>query len=147
MKGALPKPTLLELDEYDIKQRVIEALTTTCSHAILFSTVNVEKDAVRIANELQISISTVYKTLTNLEKLSLIEIQRFNISDEGKKIKMYRSRIKKQIYLLIKMNLKFYYTQINIKIIRFGLVARKSCGMSHIMSKFMQKLIVNADSP
>ena len=95
MKGALPKPTLLELDEYDIKQRVIEALTTTCSHAILFSTVNVEKDAVRIANELQISISTVYKTLTNLEKLSLIEIQRFNISDEGKKIKMYRSRIKK----------------------------------------------------
>ena len=95
MKGALPKPTLLELDEYDIKQRVIEALTTTCSHAILFSTVNAEKDAVKIANELQISISTVYKTLTNLEKLSLIEIQRFNISDEGKKIKMYRSRIKK----------------------------------------------------
>ena len=95
MKGALPKPTLLELDEYDINQRVIEALTTTCSHAILFSTVNVEKDAVKIANELQISISTVYKTLTNLEKLSLIEIQRFNISDEGKKIKMYRSRIKR----------------------------------------------------
>ena len=29
MKGILPKPTLLELDEYDINQRVIEALTTT----------------------------------------------------------------------------------------------------------------------
>ena len=55
MKGILPKPTLLELDEYDINQRVIEALTTTCSHAVLFSIVNVEKDAVEIANELQIS--------------------------------------------------------------------------------------------
>ena len=95
MKGLLPKPTLLELDEYDIKQRIIEALTTTCSHAVLFSIVNVEKDAVKIANELQISLSAVYKTLSNLEKLSLIEIQRFKITNEGKKIKMYRSRIKK----------------------------------------------------
>ena len=48
MKGILPKPTLLELDEYDINQRVIEALTPTCSHAVLFSIVNVEKDAVEI---------------------------------------------------------------------------------------------------
>jgi len=95
MKGTLPKPTLLELDEYDINQRVIEALTTTCSHAVLFSIVNVEKDAVEIANELQISLSSSYKALTNLEKLSLVEIQRFKITDDGKKIKMYRSMIKK----------------------------------------------------
>ena len=95
MRGLLPKPTLLELDEYDIKQRIIEALTTTCSHAVLFSIVNVEKDAVQIANELQISLSAVYKTLSNLEKLSLAEIQRFKITNEGKKIKMYRSKIRK----------------------------------------------------
>jgi predicted transcriptional regulator len=95
MKGLLPKPTLLELDEYDIKQRIIEALTTTCSHAVLFSIVNVEKDAIKIAGELQISLSAVYKTISNLEKLSLVEIQRFKITNEGKKIKMYRSRIKK----------------------------------------------------
>ena len=94
MKGTLPKPTLLELDEYDINQRVIEALTTTCSHAILFSIVDIEKDVVEISNELQISLSTTYKALTNLEKLSLVEIQRFKITNEGKKIKMYRSRVK-----------------------------------------------------
>ena len=95
MKGVLPKPTLLELDEYDINQRVIEALTTTCSHAVLFSIVNAAKDAIEISNELQISLSTTYKALTNLEKLSLVEIQRFKITDDGKKIKMYHSRIKK----------------------------------------------------
>jgi|TARA_B100000315_G_scaffold48064_1_gene42803 predicted transcriptional regulator len=93
MKGILPKPTLLELDEYDINQRIIEALTTTCSHAVLFSIVDTEKDAVKISDELQLSLSAVYKTLTNLEKLSLIEIHRFRITD-GKKIKMYRSKIK-----------------------------------------------------
>ena len=94
MRGALPKPTLLELDEYDINQRIIEALTTTCSHAILFSVVDKEKDAVQISGQLQISLSSVYKTLANLEKLSLIEIQRFHISTDNKKIKMYRSKIK-----------------------------------------------------
>ena len=61
----------------------------------MFSIINVEKDVVKIANELQISLSAVYKTLLNLEKLSLVEIQRFKITNEGKKIKMYRSRIKK----------------------------------------------------
>ena len=95
MKGVLPKPTLLELDEYDINQRIIEALTTTCSHALLFSVVEHEKDAVQIADELQISLSSVYKTLVSLEKLSLIEIQRFQINDDSKKIKMFRSKIKK----------------------------------------------------
>jgi len=95
MKGILPKPTLLELDEYDINQRIIEILTTTCSHAVLFSIVNAAKDAVEISDELQISLSSTYKALTNLEKLSLVEIQRFKMTDAGKKIKLYHSRIKK----------------------------------------------------
>ena len=95
MKGILPKPTLLELDEYDINQRIIEILTTTCSHAVLFSIVNAAKDAVEISDELQISLSSTYKALTNLEKLSLVEIQRFEITDAGKKIKLYRSKVKK----------------------------------------------------
>ena len=95
MNEKLPKPTLLELDEYGVNQRLIEALTNTCSHAILFSIIDAEKDTVEISNELQLSLSTVYKTLANLEKLSLVEIQRFKITNDGKKIKMYRSRIKK----------------------------------------------------
>jgi len=95
MKGILPKPTLLELDEYDINQRIIEILTTTCSHAVLFSIVDDAKDAVEISDELQISLSSTYKALTSLEKLSLVEIQRFKITDAGKKIKLYHSRVKK----------------------------------------------------
>ena len=94
MRGVLPKPTILELDEYDINQRIIEALTNTCSHAILFSIVDEEKDAIQIAGQLRISLSSVYKTLVSLEKLSLIEIQRFHINSDSKKVKMYRSRIK-----------------------------------------------------
>ena len=69
MKNVLPKPTILQLDEYDVNQRVIEALTNVCSHAVLFSIVDKAKDAGEISNDLQISISNVYKTLMNLEKL------------------------------------------------------------------------------
>ena len=95
MKKVLPKPTVLQLDEYDVNQRIIEALTNVCSHAVLFSIVDKAKDAVEISNELQISISNVYKTLMNLEKLTLIKIERFVVTNTGKKIKLYRSRIKK----------------------------------------------------
>jgi len=95
MKKVLPKPTVLQLDEYDVNQRIIEALTNVCSHAVLFSIVDKAKDAGEISNELQISISNVYKTLMNLEKLTLIKIERFVVTNTGKKIKLYRSRIKK----------------------------------------------------
>ena len=95
MKKVLPKPTILQLDEYDVNQRIIEALTNVCSHAVLFSIVDKAKDAGEISDELQISISNVYKTLMNLEKLTLIKIERFVVTSTGKKIKLYRSRIKK----------------------------------------------------
>ena len=95
MKKVLPKPTILQLNEYDVNQRIIEALTNVCSHAVLFSIVDKAKDAGEISDELQISISNVYKTLMNLEKLTLIKIERFVVTNTGKKIKLYRSRIKK----------------------------------------------------
>ena len=94
IKKVLDKPTILQLNEYDVNQRIIEALTNVCSHAVLFSIVNKAKDAEKISNELRISISNVYKTLMNLEKLALIKIEKFEITKNGKKIKQYRSRIK-----------------------------------------------------
>lgn len=62
---------------------------------MLFSVKNESKDATQIADELKISLSTVYKTLSILENLALAEVDKFVISPEGKKIKLYRSRIGK----------------------------------------------------
>ena len=94
MKGLLPKPTLLELDEYNINQRIVEALTNVCSHAVLFSVVDEAKCAIKISKELRLSLSAVYKTLVQLDKLALVKIEKFEFSNEGKKIKQYRSKIK-----------------------------------------------------
>ena len=76
-------------------QKIIESLSNICIRTVLFSIKNQSKDATQIAEELNISLSTVYKTLSNLEDLALVEIDRFIISPEGKKIKQYKSRIGK----------------------------------------------------
>ena len=92
VREALPKPNILQLSEYDITQKIMESLVNTCHRSVLFSIVNSAKDAPQIASELNISLSAVYKTLGKLEELTLVEIEKFNFID-GKKIKLYKSRI------------------------------------------------------
>ena len=97
MKEKLQKSSILELNEYDVKQRIIEALTNTCSHAILFSIVTEAKNAVQISQELQLSLSAVYKTLANLEKLTLVAIEAFKFSNEEKKLNGIEVESKKPV--------------------------------------------------
>ncbi len=91
----MSKSNMLQLSEFDITQKIIESLSNVCTRAVLFSIKEESKDATQIAEDLKISISTVYKTLATLEDLALAEVDRYVISSEGKKIKMYRSRIGK----------------------------------------------------
>ncbi len=91
----MSKPNIIQLSEFDITQKIIESLSNVCTRAVLFSIKNESKDANQIADELKISLSTVYKTLCNLEDLALVEVDKYVISSEGKKIKYYRSRIGK----------------------------------------------------
>ena len=91
----MEKPNIIQLSEFDITQKIIESLTNVCTRAVLFSVTDESKDATQIAEELNLSLSTVYKTLANLEDLTLIVVDKYVISDEGKKIKLYRSRIGK----------------------------------------------------
>ena len=92
VREALPKPNVLQLSEYDITQKIMDSLVNACHRSVLFSIISVAKDAPQIADELNISLSAVYKTLGKLEELTLVEIDRFDFI-EGKKIKLYKSRI------------------------------------------------------
>ncbi len=99
----MSKPTITQLSEYDITQKIVEALTNVCTRAVLFSIVHEPKDATQIAHEVRISLSSVYKTLSTLEDLSLINVNNYKISEEGKKIKLYKSKIG-QVVITIKDN-------------------------------------------
>ena len=91
----MTKNSIFQLRQYDVTQQIIETLANVYSRAVLFSVTSKAKDAQAIADELKISISTVYKILANLENLTLVYVDKFVISNAGKKIKFYKSRIKK----------------------------------------------------
>lgn len=99
----MTKPNIIQLSEFDITQKIIESLSNICTRAVLFSIKERAKDANQISEELNISLSTVYKTLTTLEDLALAEVNQYVISQEGKKIKQYKSRIGKVEITLTEM--------------------------------------------
>ena len=99
----MSKRSIIQLSEFDINQKIIESLSNVCIRSVLFSVKAESKDATQIANELKISLSTIYKTLSTLENLALAEVDKYVISPEGKKIKLYRSRIGKVEIILENM--------------------------------------------
>lgn len=87
--------TLPQLKKYDITQKVIEALADAESRAILFSIIKTGKTASELSEKLKIPLSSVYKKLSELEELTLIEVEKWMLSDKGRKFKVYKSRISK----------------------------------------------------
>jgi len=87
--------TLPQLKKYDVTQKVIEALADSESRAILFSVIKKGMTASELSEKLKIPLSSVYKKLGDLEELTLIEVERWMISDKGRKFKIYKSRISK----------------------------------------------------
>ena len=87
--------TLPQLKKYDITQKVIEALADAESRSILFSIIKRGKTATELSEKLKIPLSSVYKKLGDLEELTLIEIEKWMLSDKGRKYKVFKSRISK----------------------------------------------------
>jgi len=92
VREALPKPNILQLSQYDITQKIMESLVNACHRSVLYSIIDISKDANEIAKQLNISLSAVYKTLNQLENLTLVQVEKFTFVD-GKKTKFYKSRI------------------------------------------------------
>lgn len=87
--------SLTQLKKYDVNQKVLEALADAQSRAILFSVIKEGKTAAELAEEHRIPLSSVYKKISDLEDLSLIKVEKWMFSDNGKKFKIYKSRISK----------------------------------------------------
>ncbi|MBM3910506.1 MAG: TrmB family transcriptional regulator [Thaumarchaeota archaeon] len=88
------KPTVLQLAKYDITQKIVEELADAESRTIVFSIVREARTADELSRAYKIPISTVYNKLKSLEKLSLVYVAKYWITDHGKRIKFYKSRIR-----------------------------------------------------
>ena len=86
--------TLPQLKKYDVTQKVIEMLADAESRAIIFSIIRKGKTAAELSEKHKIPLNSVYKKISDLEELSLIHVDSWQISDKGRRFKVYRSRIK-----------------------------------------------------
>lgn len=74
---------------------MIEALADAQSRVILFSIIKHGKTAMELSEEHRIPLSSVYKKISDLEDIALVKVDKWIISDNGKKFKIYKSRISK----------------------------------------------------
>ena len=89
--------TITQLKKYDINQKIIETLADHESRHLLFSIIRKPKTAAELSKQLSIPLSSVYKKLSDLEELTLIEIAKWMISDKGRRYRSYKSRISKAV--------------------------------------------------
>jgi predicted transcriptional regulator len=87
------KVPLSQLKKYDVNQKILEALADVQSRSILFSIVKDGMTALELSEKYRIPLSSVYKKISDLENLTLVKVDRWILSDSGKKFKVYKSRI------------------------------------------------------
>ncbi|HZS74123.1 MAG TPA: helix-turn-helix domain-containing protein [Candidatus Nitrosotalea sp.] len=90
MKKKVP---LSQLKKYDVNQKILEALADAQSRSILFSIIKEGMTALELSEKYRIPLSSVYKKISDLEEIALVKIDKWVLSDNGKKFKVYKSRI------------------------------------------------------
>ncbi|MHB8546042.1 MAG: ArsR/SmtB family transcription factor [Nitrosotalea sp.] len=90
MKKKIP---LSQLKKYDVNQKILEALADVQSRSILFSIIKEGMTALELSEKYRIPLSSVYKKISDLEELTLVKVDKWVLSESGKKFKVYKSRI------------------------------------------------------
>ena len=90
MKKKVP---LSQLKKYDVNQKILEALADAQSRSILFSIIKEGMTALELSEKYRIPLSSVYKKISDLEELTLVKVDKWVLSENGKKFKVYKSRI------------------------------------------------------
>ncbi|MDE1818976.1 MAG: helix-turn-helix transcriptional regulator [Thaumarchaeota archaeon] len=87
------KVSLSQLKKYDVNQKILEALADAQSRSILFSIIKEGMTALELSEKYRIPLSSVYKKISDLEELTLVKVDKWSLSESGKKFKVYKSRI------------------------------------------------------
>lgn len=83
-----------QLKKYDINQKLLAELADLVSRNVMLSIVTEPKSVLDIATKNNIPISSVYQKLKKLEDLSLVFVEKEMVDLDGKKTRLYRSKIK-----------------------------------------------------
>jgi len=84
---------VFKIEEIEKKDSLLEILSDKYCRAILGSIMDKPKSVIEITAETNIPMSTVYRRVQNLHDSKLLQISG-TITDEGKRLFMYKSKIK-----------------------------------------------------
>ena len=107
--------TLPQLKKYDVTQKVLEMLADAESRAIIFSIIKKGKTAAELSEKHKIPLSSVYKKISDLEELTLIRVDKWQISEKGRRFKVYSSRIKNAEITIKKPDASLTLTQNDVR--------------------------------
>ena len=80
----------------------LQLLADIISHKIILSTIDIAKTAQQIALENNLPVSSTYKKIRRLCQMDLLCIDQVNIDESGKKVLLYKSRVKSLEFYLKK---------------------------------------------
>ena len=89
----LQQQQAVRIEETEKKDNLLEILSDKYCRAILASTMHMPKSVMEIAAEEKIPMSTVYRRVQTLHDSKLLAVSGI-ITSEGKKLFMYKSKIK-----------------------------------------------------
>ena len=98
--------------EYNEAIPRLQLLADIISHKIILSTIDIAKTAQQIALENNLPVSSTYKKIRRLCQMDLLCIDQVNIDESGKKVLLYKSRVKSLEFYLKKDRL---YTAVRKK--------------------------------
>ena len=86
--------------QYEETIPILQELADNISQKIILSTISAAKPAQQISTENRLPLSSTYKKIRKLCSLKLLCIDRIQIDDSGKKVLLYKSKIRScQFYL------------------------------------------------
>jgi predicted transcriptional regulator len=86
-------------DDYSAIE-ILRELADRITYRIIMSITQSPKTVAQICTENKLPVSSTYKRIRKLYEASLITIERINIDSKGKKVVLYKSKIKSLVFNL-----------------------------------------------
>ncbi len=103
-------PTIgdMDKDRRDSKS-IISILANENSNKVLLSLFESDRSAQDLSRSLNIPLSTVYRTLTNLENEEIVQVNKMVLDSEGHHLKIYHTKYNKIIITIDNKGIKVHF--------------------------------------
>ena len=90
----MTRDDIIVFNESHVAIPLLQDIVDETTFKIILSTIDIAKTVFQISDENKIPISSTYKKIRRLQYAGLISIEKIEIDNRGKKVILYKSKIK-----------------------------------------------------